>query len=804
MSIILGQNKILTSRKTALWAPALLLVILLVLFGLLARNMEQKEQNRLTQATMITGQQVELRLEAWIDDRVSIVAHYADHLRNGHLYDEHAFKLEAKQLFTLYPGFQALNYIDRDWIIRDVYPEESNQAALGKDLHLHPAEGVREAILKSMNDKQICRTPLIELLQGGVGFATYAPIFVDGELTGFVNGVFMLSHLVDGCLSENNLRDNYAMALYASNGKLAYSHQWSGKWDLGGRAFKTDIRIVDKDLELRLAPTEKALLQSSTSADEFMVAIGVVLALVLAIVLRVLMIRQVDLSESREKYRLLVENQADMVLKIGRDGEILFTSPAFYNWMHLNEESVTGSFIWQYILREDHRRTRESMRNLRHPPYKDQLEIRIATPEGVCWTSWAASAIIDADGEFQGFIGVGRDISRRMELEEQLRRSQKLQAVGQLAGGIAHDFNNIIQAIKGYLGFVQSDLPQDSRSYQDISEASRAADRAVALTKQLLAFSRRQVLQPINLELNVVIKDTLSMLRTLLGEAVELRFDPGKSLGVVKADRGQIEQILMNLCVNSRDAFEGGNGAIVISTSNQHLDENFCKQHIWASPGDYVKMSVTDNGSGMSEDVQKRIFDPFYTTKSTGKGTGLGLATVYGIAKQHNGYIQAESQLGQGTVMSVYLPIVAGEVETIVAGETRLQKVGNETILLVEDEDMVRNVAVRILDKAGYQVIEAKNGNDALEIYGERKDEIDLVFMDIVMPGLSGRDVCKQIYQDTAGVRILLTSGYDSELFTRHNQEFPHQPLLPKPYSKEELLTAIRELLSSQSIIYKS
>ena len=317
------------------------------------------------------------------------------------------------------------------------------------------------------------------------------------------------------------------------------------------------------------------------------------------------------------------------------------------------------------------------------------------------------STPMDPEDLPSGITFTALDITARKRLEEQLRRAQKLEAVGQLAGGIAHDFNNILQGILGYSEMAMEGLPSNDSRRADMEQVRNAADRASKLTRQLLAFSSRQVMQPINLNLNHTVAEILQMLRRVIGEHIELEIVPGENLSSIHADPGMLEQVIMNLCINARDAMESG-GTIVIETGNESIDANFCQAHPWAKPGDFVLLTVTDTGTGMPSEVMEHIFEPFFTTKKLGKGTGLGLAMVYGVIKQHNGFIHCVSDIECGTSFRIYLPAVNVAPNLIPRSQRERIRGGTETILIAEDEDIVRNLAVRILEDKGYRVLAAK------------------------------------------------------------------------------------------------
>jgi signal transduction histidine kinase len=390
-----------------------------------------------------------------------------------------------------------------------------------------------------------------------------------------------------------------------------------------------------------------------------------------------------------------------------------------------------------------------------------------------------------------------REVAERKLAEEQLRQAQKMEAVGKLAGGVAHDFNNLLTAITGHSELAMRRLKQDDPLYDKLEKIKKAGDRAAALTHQLLAFSRKQILQPKVLDLNQVVFEMNKMLQPLIGEDINLLTKLRPNLGMIKADPGQLEQVLMNLSVNARDAMPKG-GKLTIETANVYLDEEYASRHLSITSGWYVMLAVSDTGTGMDAETQERIFDPFFTTKEVGKGTGLGLSTVYGIVKQSGGNIWVYSELGQGTTFKVYLPCVdrrAEEPETAIDGNNL--SVGDETVLLVEDEEMVREMAKEILEESGYQVLEAKHGHEALLIAEQYRGHIHLMLSDVVMPQMSGRELAERFAPLRKEMKVLYMSGYTDDAIVHHGVLDEGTAFIEKPFTPNALARKVRETLNT-------
>jgi two-component system cell cycle sensor histidine kinase/response regulator CckA len=379
-----------------------------------------------------------------------------------------------------------------------------------------------------------------------------------------------------------------------------------------------------------------------------------------------------------------------------------------------------------------------------------------------------------------------------VQLAEQLRQAQKLEAVGQLAGGIAHDFNNLLLVISGYCSAVRDDIG-DGPGAQDLAEVQRAADRASQLTRQLLAFSRRQVLNPVDLDVSEVAKDLLPMLKRLIGEDVEVVLVADDRLSAVQADRAQIEQVIINLAVNARDAMPSG-GTVTIETRALDLDDRFASQHLEVQAGRYVCLSVTDTGTGIDPEVSAHLFEPFYTSKEVGRGTGLGLATVHGIVTQSGGSIRVYSEPGLGAAFKVYLPASTGAPVPTEAPATD-EPAGTETVLLCEDEDSVRRLMERILTRSGYTVLSAATPQIALEFLPTHSEAIDVLVSDVIMPGLSGPELADRLRERLPSLRTLFVSGYTAETARGRGNLPTGSALLEKPFNRAGLLRALRDLL---------
>ncbi len=503
-----------------------------------------------------------------------------------------------------------------------------------------------------------------------------------------------------------------------------------------------------------------------------------------------------ELRMSEDRYRSLVENVGDLVYATDAQARFTYVSSASARFGFAPED-VIGRPIFEFVHPEDSpvvfAQWGEAMSG--RPVTFTSRSIDGAGK--LRWVRVTARGIFE-DGVFVGSEGVMADLTQQHETEEQLRSAQKMEAIGRLAGGVAHDFNNLLLVIGAYTDLAAEELPPDSPALLDLEEVRKATGRATALTRQLLAFSRKQVLRPEVLDVNALLESLQKVLARLLGEDVELLFSPGARLGATKADVGQIEQVLLNLAINARDAMPSG-GRLHIETRNAEIDAIYASHHLGLQPGSYVQISVEDNGAGMDEATAARVFEPFFSTKAAGKGTGLGLAMAHGIVNQSGGHITVQSRVGQGTRFEIFLPRTSdsqsGEVRALIAHKS---KTGRETILLVEDEEAVRKLTQRMLVAAGYNVLTAANGPEALQRCSEARSDVKLLLTDVVMPGMNGRELADRLRKLCPSIRVLYMSGYSHDVIAERGAVGPDTLLVEKPFSAETLLRHVRDALDAR------
>jgi PAS domain S-box-containing protein len=479
----------------------------------------------------------------------------------------------------------------------------------------------------------------------------------------------------------------------------------------------------------------------------------------------------------------------DMLVVVSADGRFKRVNPAFAVTLGYDESRLEGTPFEDFVHRDDRAATMDAFaRVLGGMPVTD-FENRYRRADGSHRVfSWRATV----DPVTKDVYAVARDVTDHRALETQLRHSQKMEAIGQLAGGVAHDFNNLMQAVLANTELATTLADPSPDVAEHLAEIESAGRRAADLTRQLLAFSRRQPLRIVRVDLNKLTRGLMKMLRRLLPEHIAIDFIPGHSLASVNADPSQLEQVIVNLCVNARDAMPTG-GQITIETENVLINGRYRETHPWATPGRYVLMSVTDTGVGMTPEIRDRVFEPFFTTKVHHEGTGLGLSTVYGIVRQHGGMVLVYSEPGVGTTFKVYLVADSRFASDVGDKIERLPPTGDETILLSEDESSVRRVAITILERAGYRVIATKNGREAIQYLRNTDERVDLALLDVVMPELGGPETWEQLRKLRPDIRVLFSSGYADD---RYRDRLPDDAeLLKKPFRVEDLLHRIRAKL---------
>jgi two-component system cell cycle sensor histidine kinase/response regulator CckA len=577
------------------------------------------------------------------------------------------------------------------------------------------------------------------------------------------------------------------------------------QWWLSSTAIAVSL-ILTSGIVCLLLPSMMPELGPSSNAVDTYIAVHSLVAIILLFDVYVVF-QQVQLSrfrkqlaEREELFRLISENAADMIAVVDTSGQRLYNSPSYQKLLGYSQEELGKTSAFEQIHADDRKAVVDAAQEARRTGMGRTVEYRIRHKDGRWLTlESTASVVRNGDGEVEKLVVVNRDITERKQLEEQLHRSQKLEAIGRLSGGVAHDFNNILGLIIGYSEALQERVPPEDPYREAVDEIQNAGKRAAALTQQLLAFSRKQVLEPRILSLNTMIVDIEKMLRRLVGEDIQIELLLAPDTGTVKADRSQIEQVILNLVVNARDAMPDG-GKLTIETGNWTLDRSTVLRHPYVIPGPYAMLKVTDTGCGMDAQLQSHIFEPFFTTKEKGKGTGLGLATAYGVIKQSGGYIWVDSEVGKGSTFRMYLPEVS-EVAEAIPEVKAARKVATERriILLVEDERSLRKLTRKTLSDAGHQVFEAGDASEALEISRKTQGAIDLLLTDVIMPGTSGKKLADVLLTERPGIGVLYMSGYTDGEIAKQGMLEQGTTILRKPFTRDELMRQVENALAVET-----
>jgi len=511
------------------------------------------------------------------------------------------------------------------------------------------------------------------------------------------------------------------------------------------------------------------------------------------------------LRRSEASFRSVVEDAPYGIYRANVSGQLLMVNFTLVKMLgYESQAELLKANLADDIHRDSREHQRLSEMFPRDQGFKD-MEVEWKRKDGSAITVRCSGRPVLNEAGALAYIEVfAEDITERRVLEKQLRMAQKMEAIGRLSGGIAHDFNNLLGVIIGYSQVMKRSLGPSHSSYEHAEEIEKASQRAVSLTRQLLAFSRQQVLEPAILTLNVLVSDMEKMLPRLLGEDIKVDLSLDPALGQVKADQSQLEQVLMNLAVNARDAMPDG-GKLTVRTANEDLDLAYTRQHPGSKPGRYVVLAVTDTGTGMDPETQAHIFEPFFTTKERDKGTGLGLSTVYGVVKQSGGYIAVDSEKGKGSSFSIFLPRVEQAVEAPEAVSLKTLSVkGSETILLVEDSEPLRKLAHMFLKDNGYRVLTAADGEDALQVARQHAAPIQLLLTDVVMPGINGRVLAERLGPWQPGMKVLYMSGYTDSFIAGHGVLEQGIHLLHKPFTEETLTRKVREVLETPEQIKRT
>jgi PAS domain S-box-containing protein len=690
-------------------------------------------------------------------------------------------------------GLKLSLWVEPSGQVRQVVPRAPNEAILGTDLS--SSEAVRQALQTGQpatGRSSIPAPPGDSLVEIAV------PVRDQGRPAGFLVAVFSANELIRAVFSSPDAASGWDLSV-AEGGREVYRRgsatEWVAEADVGGAGVAARLRV---------APRPEVLARVRGHLPQVILASGIAMALLLAfsVGLAQAAVRRADEArESQERYRRFFEADLAGAIVTDAEGHLLDANPSALRMFGLDSVAAFADRrISSLYARPEERDA--LLAQILEKGRADQIEIDMRRADGRPLHVLANMvARRDAEGNIREIHGFLIDITDKRRVEVQLRQAQKMEAIGRLAGGVAHDFNNLLGVITGYGELLERDLSQDHPGRRRLREIRRAAESAAALTRQLLTFSRQQALETRVLDLNEIVPNAEKMLRRLIGEDIELVMTLAPDLGHVRADAGQIEQVIMNLAINARDAMPQG-GKLMIETSNVDLDERYLATHPSVfKPGPYVMVAVSDTGHGMDANTIAHMFEPFFTTKEKGKGTGLGLATVYGIVQQSGGTVNVYSEAGHGTSFKVYLPRVDDEAAQIRAAEGEvLAPRGTETILLVEDSDSLREMIREVLEASGYRVTEADTPEAAARAVSTKGAATDLLLTDVIMPGLSGPDLAARLGATNSRARVLYISGYTDEMIGSRGRGLdPGTSFLQKPFTFDALLRKVRDVLDAPS-----
>lgn len=776
--------------------PAVFLILGTLLAIQLGNAVDQSHRDAVTLETRITAEQYRFRLESCIDSRIAVIKQLADPKWRNQAELLENFAVEAGSLFNLFSGIQALNYVANNGVIEVIFPEANNAAALGANLQNHPDPNVPAALTSADQSSRLTRTQVIELLQGGVGIAMYQQInSISGEQLGFVNAVFRTKDLVETCLFELDLLGNFGVTLEEIDGSMVYQ---SGPSTANSMvvAASTLIDVAGLPWRLDLIPTADYLQASHNRLEDYWLYVGIMLVLLLSVAIRSLLLKQESLRDSQEKYRLLVENQSDFVVKINANFQFLYVSPNYCKTFGKAESEILDTSFLLLVHEDDRALAQRALNSITPANPHSYHEQRAFTKDGWRWLAWSNTGVFDADNKLLAIAAVGRDITDMKKLKDDIAHNQKMQAIGEIASGITHDFNNLLQIMMANIEFLINDRALDKANSSLLEQIQRSLLRAQDLIVNLSTLSKQDVFLNEVVEINQFVKDVIEMFRQSLPQNISISLVNDVHQLHASIDATQFERVILNLLINAREAIikQGKIGVVIDSCT---LDTEFCAAcSPLIQPGKYIRITVSDTGRGIPEANLPRVFDPFFSTKESSKTSGLGLANSYAILKQLEGTIAVKSTPGKGTTFSVFLPQKTVAGADALANEVDISALTGETsklILVVDDEAEILNITVQLLRSKGYQALSAANGKEALEIFTAHRDSIALVILDLVMPVMSGQQAAVEIRKIAPAVKVLFISGYIPESKGRTIQL--NGPLLRKPFRSAALQDKVAEIL---------
>ena len=836
-------SKLRVRRDRPLWlGPALLLAVFLLLLGSILWLTQQNNQKSRRNDLALKGESLQKNLQLALEGNGAYLLMLALERSSGQL-DAPLFHERASLYVDSHPELINITWVDADFFIRDVAPLAPNKQIVGLKLNLPEPKRV-SALAREL--RQPVYTRPFEAIQGNPSFEIWVPVYREQTFLGLFGGVYSCQRLIDRLSAQGELR-GYHLSLVDDSGrvlgalpqtaeleqKLVLSVPVAAKESglslrlsayQSGRDWRlTVLGLVSAALVLGMALTlwklkreieerrraqeelKEQTLQLELEVEERQMAQETLEEQASVLEEEVAERRQTEqaLAESEEKLRLILDTTGEAIFGLDLEGRCSFCNSACLKMLgYSHPDELLGQEMHQRI----HHTRRDGS-----PSPSDQCRVHLAmkrgeqfhSPEELLWRADGTSFPAEywSYPQYQGEEMVGAvatfiDITKRKQLEEQFRQSQKMESIGRLAGGVAHDFNNMLSVIQGAAELSKCQVREDDGILQYLELISKAARRSGEITRQLLAFSRKEVISPRPVNLNAQVKDCKKILARLISEDIKLSFRPASDLWTVLIDPSQVDQVLMNLAANARDAMPDG-GSLTIETANVEISSDYSQYHADATPGEYVLLTLSDTGAGMDQATREHIFEPFFTTKGTGQGTGLGLATVFGIVTQNHGFINVYSEPGHGAVFRIYLPRLVRE--TVAEEKPRPRaRAASETILLVEDEEMLLLMATKLLEQIGYRVIQAQMPETAIAICLEGGQKIDLILTDVVMPGMNGSEMVQRIKATRPELKVLFMSGYTADIVAQRGIVEHGMHYIQKPLEMEKLGEKIREVLAER------
>ncbi len=840
--IVIGLSLVLAGWKENRAAAAVLAGAGIFVAGLyVGQILRSVEYTHIGQSIELTAARVRNEINAEAHSRLMALSRMGRRWEVHGSQSKHEWLSDASFYLRDLGGLRALGWVDSKHRLQWSAPAGTSDL-----LHLDLNSQKQTALAAPDAERRITLSRPVPLSPHGKGFIALIPIFPKGKFQGVIVGVFAFEDLLDPIL-RNTVAGDFSVSI-SEGGEEVYRN-YAGPAEATEWTNAIGLNLFGAAWRVKVWPKAQWLSGRRTSLPRIVIAVGLVIAVLVSLSTYLAQTtrrraqelereiaerkqvqeelarardelearvreRTAELAEaneelkaeilerrraeetlraSEERYRSLFDSANDLVYTHDLNGNFTSINKAAERITGLSREDALKMNLADIVAPEHLELARQMIERKLGGEGPTTYELAILTRDRGRVIVEVSTHLLFHEGTPVGTLGIAREVTERKRLEEQLRHSQKIEAIGRLAGGIAHDFNNLLTIIGAYTHMLLTDLPQDHPTLAYAQEILAAAERASALTDRLLAFSRRQVVQPKILDLNQLIENMSGILHRMIGEDIELITKLAPGLGRVKADPTQLEQVIMNLAVNSRDAMPSG-GKLVLETANTDA----CALNGVEKKGAYVMLAVRDTGQGMDAETLSHLFEPFFTTKGPGRGTGLGLSIVYGIVKQSGGEIAVRSEPGQGSSFTVYLPRVeAGEAGTVFVSDDRPAPTGTETILLVEDEPGVRKLVRKMLVQQGYEVLEASSGSDALRLAQEYHGEIAMLLTDIVMPQMSGRELAERLSTLRPGLKVLYMTGYTEDAIVRHGMTTSGVVCLQKPFGPESLARKVREVLDA-------